>query len=973
MRVSPNYLIHDVKEPGVATVRLEGSARRGTEGIGGAGSTKGRGDVHTNGSSRVRSDLVGVSSSSHRESEDIRRHKEALATVRLLSQRFARALEAGRLLSDGMLLCAEIAAELRCFHGSSSASAVAAAVAANVGVSRPVPVSVSRVAPHSESGPLSGSYMAAGPAKPSAASTPSASTMMSSFSGAPPKLYYELFLAVTGELRAFEVHVLDVVKAGHIRILQLYEEVQKIQSIVPRLYMLITIGAVYIKSLQAPARDVLKDLSEMCCGVQHPQRGLFLRSYLSQCMRDKLPDKGNPFEGKGGDVKDSVDFLLKNLTEMNRLWVRMQHNCPLKEKERRMKERKELQILVGSNLSAISRLGGVHVEMYKSAILPHVASQIVNCHDPIAQEYLAETLVNVFPDEYHLQCLDAFLEMCSKLESEVNMRSIVDSLCSRLGAFCTKSTDNTVLVKQSEAISVFRKRLPAIIEAELRGSMPMEHVAATYLSFLRFSLKAEPQNFETPDFIYGHCYRTLTQEQIQETTNQHNIVYLNDSHPTMIVRGSQLEIVVVDLLCAPLAMMPSIREALLWNNWLPLSKMLPYGTWRRVANQLLGSMRDFDPCLSQTSEIDKLFDYVEPLVVPDSRTLVNMDRDVIHHPYFFAEDASVEPVLVQKDSDDGIESQGLVARIIFLVNQSNLCAAFEMLKALRLRLSAGGAERCRITMPPLVHQLLQLAIRSSASILEGLGDATRAPAPFEILTYASETIGPLAEADAEGSLRLYLKGALATLPCVLKDAETVVYDFLSHAFVLFEEELSGSRAQFAALNLITGSLLSTRSKLTKSDYDSLRNRVLRHARRLLTKADQCLALCSASTLFGVPGGNHVDSDDEPNAEKLNFCLDLAIQAACSSMSVAERALLLVDVLIRVTYYLEKGGTAGERERVMWLVAQIQDLLNKEISPEGRVGKVVAARFSRAVLHIQSSLNVSLDDVNATRPQVGAGT
>lgn len=56
-------------------------------------------------------------------------------------------------------------------------------------------------------------------------------------------------------------------------------------------------GSVYIKSKEAPAKDVLKDLVEMCRGIQHPLRGLFLRSYLSQISRDKLPDIGSEYEG----------------------------------------------------------------------------------------------------------------------------------------------------------------------------------------------------------------------------------------------------------------------------------------------------------------------------------------------------------------------------------------------------------------------------------------------------------------------------------------------------------------------------------------------------------------------------------------------------------------------------------------------------------------------------------------------------
>jgi len=55
-------------------------------------------------------------------------------------------------------------------------------------------------------------------------------------------------------------------------------------------YLLITVGLVYIKTKPVLCRDVLKDMVEMCRGVQHPLRGLFLRNYLLQCTRNILPD-----------------------------------------------------------------------------------------------------------------------------------------------------------------------------------------------------------------------------------------------------------------------------------------------------------------------------------------------------------------------------------------------------------------------------------------------------------------------------------------------------------------------------------------------------------------------------------------------------------------------------------------------------------------------------------------------------------
>jgi vacuolar protein sorting-associated protein 35 len=126
------------------------------------------------------------------------------------------------------------------------------------------------------------------------------------------------------ELRQLEVFFREEGKRGRLNA-DIYELVQHAGNILPRLYLLCTVGSVYIKSKEAPAKDVLKDLVEMSRGVQHPIRGLFLRSYLSQISRDKLPDIGSPYEGEGGSVMDAVEFVLQNFTEMNKLWVRMQH------------------------------------------------------------------------------------------------------------------------------------------------------------------------------------------------------------------------------------------------------------------------------------------------------------------------------------------------------------------------------------------------------------------------------------------------------------------------------------------------------------------------------------------------------------------------------------------------------------------------------------------------------------------------
>ena len=66
-----------------------------------------------------------------------------------------------------------------------------------------------------------------------------------------------------------------------------------------------------------------------------------------------------------GTVRDSIDFIQLNFAEMNKLWVRMQHQGHSRDREKREQERRELRILVGTNLVRLSQLECVDVDKYK--------------------------------------------------------------------------------------------------------------------------------------------------------------------------------------------------------------------------------------------------------------------------------------------------------------------------------------------------------------------------------------------------------------------------------------------------------------------------------------------------------------------------------------------------------------------------------------------------------------------------------
>lgn len=133
-----------------------------------------------------------------------------------------------------------------------------------------------------------------------------------------PKNYYSLSIQVLEDLRSLESFIEDVVwKKQGVAMEKFYERVQSCGNVLPRLYLLITASAVYMKSCadeEDKIEDILMDLLEMTKGVQTPLRGLFVRNYLSQVAKDHL-----------AGVR-AIPFLIQNLTEMNRLWIRLASN-----------------------------------------------------------------------------------------------------------------------------------------------------------------------------------------------------------------------------------------------------------------------------------------------------------------------------------------------------------------------------------------------------------------------------------------------------------------------------------------------------------------------------------------------------------------------------------------------------------------------------------------------------------------------
>ena len=101
-------------------------------------------------------------------------------------------------------------------------------------------------------------------------------------------------------------------------------------------------------------------------------------------MKDLLPDKSTGYESEGNTVTESVNFVLRNFSEMNWLWIWISYLNAKKDKQGRDAEWEELWVTVGENISRLSLLEGVDEKMYINVVLPKLLEIIVACKDVIS-------------------------------------------------------------------------------------------------------------------------------------------------------------------------------------------------------------------------------------------------------------------------------------------------------------------------------------------------------------------------------------------------------------------------------------------------------------------------------------------------------------------------------------------------------------------------------------------------------------
>lgn len=725
-----------------------------------------------------------------------------------------------------------------------------------------------------------------------------------------PKSYYELYMAITDELRHLELYLFDEFQKGR-KVADLYELVQYAGNIVPRLYLLITVGLVYIKTNTCLKRNLLKDMVEMCRGVQHPLRGLFLRNYLLQCTRNVLPDVAEQEDESEGSVRDSIDFVLMNFAEMNKLWVRMQHQGHSRDKERREREREELRILVGTNLVRLSQLETVNLDKYKKLVLPGILEQVVSCRDAIAQEYLMECIIQVFPDEFHLQTLHAFLKSCAELQTGVNVKNIIITLIDRLATFSQRAdaaVGSSGIPSDVRLFDVFSDQVATIIQS--RQDMPPEDIVSLQVSLVNLAHKCYPDRVDYVDKVL------LTTFQIFQKLNIDRIEY-----------SSAVSRELTKLMKIPVDNYNNLLTVLQLQHYGPLLEAFDYHGRKNLAAYIVTNALDNETLVPTQEQVDAVLTMLSSLI----------------------QDQSDQPS-AEEDPEDFAEEQGLLGRFIHLLRSDIPDQQYLILSTARKHFGAGGNRRIKYSLPPIVFQAYQLAFRYKTLKNE---DEMWEKKCQKIFQFCHQTITALIKAElAELPLRLFLQGAIAVGLMEFENYETVAYEFMSQAFSLYEDEISDSKAQLAAITLIVATF-EQMSCFSEENHEPLRTQCALAASKLLKKPDQCRGVATCSHLFWSGKSFATGGKEMHDGKRVLECLKKGVRIGNQCMDPSVQVQLFVELLNHYIYFYEKENDQVTIQMLNQVITKIrEELPNLEANEET---EQINKHFTNTLEHLRNRL------------------
>lgn len=382
-----------------------------------------------------------------------------------------------------------------------------------------------------------------------------------------------------------------------------------------------------------------------------------------------------------------------------------------------------------------------------------------------------------------------------------------------------------------------------------------------------------------------------------------------------------------DLLMAPLTTLA--MEVLQLDHFPKLLEFVPSKGRRAIALKLLKSFLAGKSVVEDPASVDRLLLFMSPLIKEAG------DGEAIS-----PEDLEAEQVVV--------------AKLVQTFQNPDTDVLFEMYNTARKHFGRGSTRNLKYTLTPLLFGSFRLAERVSKAELEGKEVRFKAK---KVLVFAHEIVTALTAYCPELAFQMWLQCVSLADRC---NYPVIAYEFMTQAFVVYEEELaSDSKGQRASLLAIIGTVLSCKN-LEKEDFEGLRIRVSNCTAKLLKKIDQCRMATFCAHLFWnvqsespkeeVEGESNVmdgAKSDLRDAKSVLDCLKRALKVAerCTPNAHAQ---LYTEILDKYLYFFEAGNDLIPPANIATLKALIEKHLDSAEEGKDKVG----AHLNNTLKHVE---------------------
>ena len=700
-----------------------------------------------------------------------------------------------------------------------------------------------------------------------------------------PSNYYQLFLSIFDEMQYIYNYFREEARRGR-RMKDLYDTVQQCENIIPRLFLLICVASAYIETGQTNATDIIFDLFNLIKGVQNPLRGLFCRYFFLKMIKDRLPDYGNEYEKPGASPDDTVKFILNNLEEMNGLWIRITNNNNIVENEdssdiiSSLKEREQLKILIGENITRLSSLNCVNVDVYQKKVLPKIIEIILESKDSLSQQYILECVVHAFPDEHNIACMNLLLDTCSKLQSNVDVKTIFISLMQKLAKYVENAKDEKNIIDSTQKIfSIVKGNINKIMN-ESNANMDINKLIELQVAFLNFTIKCCPENerLDSVNNILIDCVNLLSK-------NKNEII----SNDTIKLIGR--------LLSVPLESNMSIFSM---GNFPELMRYLDYASRATLSLRIIDSLVNEKSTvkLDNSERVSALMDFIRPLL-EDSPDAGEYDQYQFEY------------------------EQSSVCKLLFIISTNDPQNMYDILNVLKNTFIKGGTKRQKFTLVALINAYIILGYKISYALnkMNDIEDLRKEKIHEDFINYfnlknldtneqihkfmkriyaqINDTISIIENDFSDQAIKLYLSLAIQINDIKIDRNiyEEYCYNALSSAIQLFNRGKINDDLKVDLINQVIGTVINI-DILSRDNLVAITSNIVQVSQSLLKRSDQSLAILNCTNLFY--------KTLVADSNKIIDCLNKAKKFADFAMTNPKNAILFIKIINKYLFFIEKS-------------------------------------------------------------------